>query len=407
MKIGMFAKNNNLTIDSVRHYMELGLIIPVKEGGHYDFDIRCQQDLHDILSLKDMGFSLKEIKTIFKYKRLGRLMPYEKDEYYKTLFINKLEDLSKEIDTLIKYKKKLEDKLKETADTKGNDYKIGVSFKALDILRCQKCWSKLMLIDGRVENNQIMDGRLQCSCGNQYIIESGVLKIAAVESQNKQDYKENYINNIRDYINNTDDGYLDNLSKGKEWVFKKVDFQSFNGKVLMELGTGFGYFLRYIYNDLPENCLYIAVDHDTNKLRFLKRILEKTGYKKNILFISADFLNIPIKKQCIDILLDLSGTSNYSFENSEFLLNLTNHYVKESGYLLGSYILFKNFSPNSLIKKPYRNNFLLESIKNSIAKLNYQPIDELISDYIEKGGKHESYFVKGEKIFFYIYYGKR
>ena len=35
MKIGKFGELNNISIDTIRHYMDLGLIIPEKKGGHY------------------------------------------------------------------------------------------------------------------------------------------------------------------------------------------------------------------------------------------------------------------------------------------------------------------------------------------------------------------------------------
>ena len=61
--------------------------------------------------------------------------------------------------------------------------------------------------------------------------------------------------------------------------------------------------LRNIYEELPEECLYIAVDRDLNKLLLLKDVIERRNVKRNIVFICADFLNIPIQNYSIDIVM--------------------------------------------------------------------------------------------------------
>ena len=67
MKIGKFGEVNNLSIDTIRHYMDLSLIIPEKRGTLF-FDEYCQTDLELILHYKDLGFSLNEIKELFFIK---------------------------------------------------------------------------------------------------------------------------------------------------------------------------------------------------------------------------------------------------------------------------------------------------------------------------------------------------
>ncbi|WML42330.1 MerR family transcriptional regulator [Neobacillus sp. OS1-2] len=405
MRIGKFAESNELSIDTIRHYMDLGIIIPEKTGGHYFFDEQCQNELEHILELKGMGFSLNEIKTIFFYKNFGKLLDYEEDSYYRTLFLDKFKKLEEEIKNLLLIKARLKLKL-EHLSTKSiaSTHMMGVDLRVLDFLKCLKCGETLILQDGIINRNQIMDGKLHCDCGTDYLIEAGIVKVGEQESSYME---QSFESQIQEYIQETDPVYLENLQKGLYWSKRKLDQVDLHQKVLLELGSGFGFFLRNIFKDLPEDCLYIAVDHSMEKQRFLKGLLEKTGIKRRILFICSDFLEIPIKDQSVDLIIDYTGTSNYSFHHETFLLHKVDSLVQSNGYLLGSYFAFKNFSPKSKIAAKFRDNFTVEKIKENIDMLKYKPFEERTSEYVDKGGRYEDFFVTGEEIFSYAFFGKR
>ncbi|MGE7870912.1 methyltransferase domain-containing protein [Bacillus paramycoides] len=405
MKIGKFGKINNLSIDTIRHYMDLGLIIPEKKGGHYFFDAYCQKDVELILEYKWLGFSLNEIKELFLYKNLAKSMNYEKDTFYQSLFKLKYEKIEQEIQILEERRDKLKEVLNDLSLTNETSNSIiGIDLSILHLLICSKCSKNLILQNGIIKSNQITEGKLICNCGEEYIITSGIITAGNLFKAYERTSLED---SISDYIHETDTAYLENMHREGEWAKKKLIQLDLNNKILLDIGSGLGFFLRNIYEELPEDCLYIAVDRDLNKLLFLKDVLERSNPKRNILFICADFLNIPIQNQSVDIVIDQSGTSNYSFEHEDFLLHKLNSLLKPDCFLLSLFILFKNFSINSQIATRFRENFTLSKVTKEIQNLQFQSIDERTSSYLERGGKYEDFFVQGEEIYTYSFFGKR
>lgn len=405
MKISKFADVNNISIDTIRHYIDLGLIIPEKKGSHYFFDEYCQKDIELILEYKWLGFSLNEIKELFLYKNLGKSIDYEKDIFYQSLFKSKYEKIEQEIKTLEERKDKLKEALNNLSlATEMSNSILGIDLKVLNLFKCFKCNGNLILEDGIINKNQIVEGKLICNCNEEYAINSGILTVGKLFKAYEMTSLED---SIPDYIHETDTIFLENIQRGGEWAKRKLIQLDLNNKILLDLGSGFGFFLRNIYEELPEDCLYIAVDRDLNKLLFLKDVIERTNPKRNILFICADFLNIPIQNYSADIVIDQSGTSNYSFEHEEFLLHKLNPLFKPDCYVLSSFILFNKFSINSQIAPRLRENFTSSKVKEEIQKLKFHSIDERTSKYLERGGKYENFFVEGEEIYTYSFFGKR
>lgn len=75
-KIGMFAAMNHVSIKTLRYYDEQDLLNPayVDEINGYRYYQTSQiADLHQIRSLRSMGFSLDDIRAILKSKACKKL----------------------------------------------------------------------------------------------------------------------------------------------------------------------------------------------------------------------------------------------------------------------------------------------------------------------------------------------
>lgn len=82
-KIGLFSQMNQVTIKTLRHYDDIGLLKPVYVDEHsgYRYYTSAQLPvLHQILALRQMGFTLEEIKKVRNGMSEEKLLLQKKSE---------------------------------------------------------------------------------------------------------------------------------------------------------------------------------------------------------------------------------------------------------------------------------------------------------------------------------------
>jgi DNA-binding transcriptional MerR regulator/SAM-dependent methyltransferase len=406
MRIGVFASHLHTTIDTIRHYMAMDLILPEKLGGQYDFDARCQVEYEDVQHFKKLGFTLAEIQQIVAFKRIGKLTEYEKSLYYRSLFSDKLTDLEHAIETYEASRNAVVQALNELEIPSDPAVSFGVPISALDRLASPVCGRPLILESGSVKWEQVMKGILKCEAGcASFQISEGILMAEDCFEGEQTPLEDPF--EIEAYIQKTDQSYLNTIYKGLSWVGHHVPLESFSGMTFVELGVGHGFFLRHFYEDLPKDAFYFAVDRDLNRLRWLKRRLERAGLGKKVILVACDFEHMPLKNGCADVLVDYSGSSNYAFEHEDFLLDRVAPLLNDKTILMASYITFEKFSSKSKIEPKYRHGFTLRFILERIKSLGFVCEAQYRSKAIQKGGIYEDYFVDGEQVAMMICYGRR
>ena len=87
-KIGMFSKMNKVTVKALRYYDELGLLKPAytdNTSGYRYYTSDQLPVLHQILYLRQMGFSLEEIASVRKGTPAGKLLKERKAQLLKEI----------------------------------------------------------------------------------------------------------------------------------------------------------------------------------------------------------------------------------------------------------------------------------------------------------------------------------
>lgn len=87
-KIGMFANMNRVTIKTLRYYAEQNLLNPVyvdEENGYRYYEASQIADLHKILALRGMGFSIEDIRCIIHGEEEKALLQRKKQEILKEI----------------------------------------------------------------------------------------------------------------------------------------------------------------------------------------------------------------------------------------------------------------------------------------------------------------------------------
>ncbi|MGM0639890.1 MAG: MerR family transcriptional regulator [Thermotogota bacterium] len=396
MKIGKFAKKNNLTVDTIRYYVELGLLLPEKVNNQFSFDEKCQNDLEEIINLKNMRFSISQIQSIFSTRRFTKLINDEELNYYISFFENKKNELikeKKEIDKSIdKIDKKIED-IKNSYEKRNVDLGIPVSF--LSNLSCPKCNKSLNLVKGNIENNQIFNGELKCKCGYEAKIEDGILITENAETYMPENLEKDNPGNI--FVKKTNMSFANLIYKGMSWIYKRLNQIDLKNINILEIGTGSGFFLKKLIESLDDTSVYIAVDNNLEFLKSAKKYLQAIGKEANIVFIACDFKEIPLQNDTCDILLDVYGTADDSLNKDFYPIRDTKHLLKNKGFWYGTYIHFNDNSKTlTTISREAREKYKSDFIRKSFASNGFEEIESSFLGKATKYGESEPFIVDGD-----------
>ena len=117
MTVGEVAKKMNVTVRTLQHYDREGLLSPssISEGGRRLYTDKDVIRLHQILSLKQLGFSLQDIKN--------RLIPLDTPDEVADALAQQAEEVRRKVESLSESLRELELLREEVLQMQSVDFK--------------------------------------------------------------------------------------------------------------------------------------------------------------------------------------------------------------------------------------------------------------------------------------------
>jgi DNA-binding transcriptional MerR regulator/uncharacterized protein YbaR (Trm112 family) len=411
MKIGEFAEKYNISKDTVRYYIDNGLIIPEKIHNRYHFDKTCEKSMDFILQFKKMKFTIEEIKHILTYMRMMPKTGKAETEYLLSIINNKINEVLKEkkqyeiaINELEKVKNDFEKEIKE-AKTHYSTYSIPIDI--LHFLACPKCQKSLKLNNASIENNKIEHGDLYCECGYEAKIENGMI---VTEDSDKESFHKSYDEELsyKSIVDDNDSEYLSFLMAPSYWMEKRANLEDLNDKNIL-LARPIGHEIPYRFVENVKNANIFIVDYQYLRMKGLKKRMEKTDLStsSNIVFMAFDYLTIPIKNKSFDYIFDLSGMINYVSNTNKSPLKNFYNILKNNGYIFSTFFL-KESKDNIFVKevkyldKLYTKEFIDQEYKIFEKKestvIQGSDFKTEIDKFMKRKSRLDFFVFKGKKV---------
>lgn len=302
MKIGAFSKKYDLKKSTIRLYTDMNLLIPDTSGTYPDYTERCEQDLEDILRLRDMEFALQEILEIKNYERI--MISYTEEEaklvdaYFNTKLnslYNKIESLKQMITSVEEYRSQL------FSNSKIN---LGSELSMLRHLECPLCHSNFIISNAQLVENTVTSGKMDCNCSSDWIVENGIMiqKSLTLADSSINEIKPNSLKAFAQIVPPEYISSLQRVGKSMGEYLKTLD----HSQGILFLSADAEILMMQLEDTFKKEGQYIFTSSHLKSLSSLKDKFEQLNVPGEKLFICTDDL-LPLKKS-FSYTLDYLGT---------------------------------------------------------------------------------------------------
>ncbi|MBE5907164.1 MAG: MerR family transcriptional regulator [Lachnospiraceae bacterium] len=378
MKIGEFAKKHNVSVDTVRHYINEGLLTPLRENTQFNFSEIDDRVMDSILLLKSMNFKLEEMKTYLLFQTLFTNNTFAGLGCFRSVFEEKLEENRKIITELESMNARITEHLNQYG---LQDYHRGLPLSMLSDLVCPDCGEALTLEDAKILHNEIMEGQLLCPhCQLTYHVHYGILSDKPVtQTENLDDVAPS----LEQYVKTNDADYIVKLRELFQKGVELSDVAIQNAKNILVDGDSCSFATSAVLRMAPKDAkVFICLPNNLSVKCFMEDF-----FPPNTLLYYGDITRVPLRtsmdfvfQQDYDMMHNLYGEYHFypHIRPGAFVLS-------SKAYIFSDVRLFHN--EQQFLQEMNRLGFQLTESYHSGHIINRQDSPDL--DIIKKCGDLE------------------
>lgn len=388
MKIGEFSAQFGVTIDTIRYYIELGLIVPDKSNAFYDFDEQCVKDMRFICEYKKLGFTVNDINKLISLKRTLYTNDTRLQEYLSIQLLEKKQAIYSEIEELNKKLALITEKEESYKSSKTKPCRLGVPLEFMNTMACPDCGLPLTFSDILIADSFIQSGKMNCSCGYCADIKDGIIYTPLNETEQSFEleeprWRDGHIGMAFAPLEGLTDELFTLVYKSYSWLYNKMlanNAANAVPKLIFTSENNSGRYLLYFLlnrkSKIPIDDFAVIIIYVSSEeiIKNMKHLIESFGIRLKVVFILGNTYKLPIQKKSINQFIDDFSSFYYYTKNQHFLLEeqVFQEYLSDTCQTYG-------FIPNDFLehvkssKRPCSSRFLTAFLTNgSIPGLEYE-----------------------------------
>ncbi|WP_185929454.1 MerR family transcriptional regulator [Paenibacillus popilliae] len=406
MKIGAFAKSFDVSVDTVRYYIEIELLLPDKKASaQYEFTPSCVEDMAFISEMKQFHFTLQEIRQMLLRKRISDFTVFEDIRWHYLRMMNeKKQRLMKDKEQLENALHQLENKLITLQDEPRTEAETGVPYSFLPLLYCPSCRIPLQIRNAFLQGKYMLSAQLYCSCSYRAEIKDGILLTSDKENA-RSAYTYGYEHERFQLLSSA---FINLTEKGNQWLADRLRSEPAKHQLIVEANADVYTVLPRYISSLPPETMYIFCGTSSELLIRLKEKLSQNHTDLQALYIESSDWQLPLAPVTVDLIVDSFSFNDFSLHNRIFPLLPMLTYLKPGARVLGHYLYYQPPAASlsricHLFPQAHERTYHPNYLDENFSRVGMELTERELLGYTKEPGSYLRYHVHNEKLHLLAY----